>query len=87
MLGLVNARTRKVLEEALELSAEDRALLATALEASLEDEDDQESSPEEVAKDWAQELEARIEEVVAGRVVARDASEVLAELRARYARR
>jgi putative addiction module component (TIGR02574 family) len=79
----VNARTRQLLEEVLDLSAEDRALIAAEIEASLEDED---LSPEEVAKAWAAELQRRLDDVVAGRVETRDMGEVLHELRARYER-
>ncbi len=71
----MNAQALKVLEEALELSVEDRALLAAELEASVED------------AAWSEELEHRIDEVVEGRVQARDVDEVLDELRARYPRR
>jgi hypothetical protein len=84
--SIMNARARKVLEEALELSAEDRALLVATLEATLEDEETADATANELEKAWMRELDARIDDVAAG-VAARDVDEVLAELRARYARR
>jgi hypothetical protein len=50
----VNGRTRQLLHELLELSAKDRAVIAAELEASLEDDD---VSPEEIAKAWAEEIQ------------------------------
>ncbi len=76
-----------VLEEALELSAEDRALLVATLEATLEDEEAADATADELEKAWTSELDARIDDVAAARVAAGDVDEVLAELRARYARR
>ena len=55
----MNARTKRVLEEALELSAEDRALVAAALEASLDDlyeEAEDDATPEEIEQAWAEEM-------------------------------
>jgi len=83
-LKLVNARTQKVLEEALELTAEERALLATELEVSLDEEG---VSVRAVETALDSELEQRIDDVVDGRVEPRDVDEVLGELRARYPRR
>ena len=84
---MVNARTKKVLEEALELSAEDRALLAAALEASLDDHLDEEAendaTPEEIEQAWAEEIERRVDDVLAGRSQGRPAAEAIAEVRAR----
>jgi putative addiction module component (TIGR02574 family) len=78
----VNARTRKVLAEALELSPEDRALVAAELEASLEGE----ASPEQaeaIEKAWADEIERRARDVDEGRVKTIPAAEVYRELRDR----
>lgn len=83
-LKIVNARVRKVVDEFLELTPDERELAIAELEASDEGE---EATPEEVEKAWAPELERRIEDVVEGRTQTRDVDEALAELRARYARR
>ena len=83
-LKSVNARVRKVVDEFLELTPDERELAIAELEASAES---QEAAPEEVEKAWAPELERRIEDVVEGRTQTRDVDDALAELRARYARR
>jgi hypothetical protein len=71
-------------DEALELSSEDRALLAAALEASLdEDETDDNATPEEIEQAWAEEIERRVSDVLAGRSHGRPATEAIAEVRAR----
>jgi len=75
----VNARTRKVFEEALELSAEDRALLAAELEASL----GRDEPPEEIEKAWAEEIERRSRDVDEGRAQPIPAADVHRELRER----
>lgn len=83
MLKVVNARVRKVVDEFLELSAEEREVAAAEIAAVLDDGGDDE---------WAldiskEELARRIDDVVSGRVETLDADAVLAELRAKYARR
>jgi putative addiction module component (TIGR02574 family) len=80
MIYGMNARTKKLLEEVLELPASERALLVAEVDASLDGED----TPEEVGKAWDAELERRIDDVVAGRVKTLDADEVLADLTAKY---
>jgi putative addiction module component (TIGR02574 family) len=75
----VNARTLKVLEEALELSVEDRTLLTAELEASLETE----AAAEEIEMAWAEEIERRSRDVDEGRAAPVAAAEVHGELRAR----
>ena len=72
----MNARTKRLLDEVLALPASDRALIATELEASLDDEG---ISSEELAR--------RLDDVVSGRVALRDADVVIAELRAKLAQR
>lgn len=82
-LNLVNARVRKVVDEFLELSEEERELAADEIAAALDDGRDD---------DWdmdisKEELARRVDDVVSGRVETLDADQVLAELRAKYARR
>jgi putative addiction module component (TIGR02574 family) len=78
----VNARTKKVLEEALELSAEDRAVLAAALEASL-DEGDEDATPKEIEAAWAEEIQQRVKDVRDGHSHGQPAADAIAEVRAR----
>jgi hypothetical protein len=80
-LNVVNARVRKVVDEFLELSEEERELAVSEIEAALDDGDewDMDVSKEEILR--------RVEDVRSGRVQLLDADEVLAELRAKYARR
>ena len=73
----MNARTKQVLAEALELTPAERALLADELEASL--------PPEEVDDAWVDELERRARDVLEGRSEGRDAKDVVAEIRAELA--
>jgi putative addiction module component (TIGR02574 family) len=80
----VNTRAQQLLDELLELSVEDRALIAAELEGSL---DEQGLSFEAVETALNKELERRIDDVVEGRVETRDVDEVLSDLRARYPRR
>jgi len=75
----MNARARELLDELLQLSAEDRALIADALDASLEDDN---ASPEEIEKAWAEEITRRVGNMREGRSHGRDAFEALAEIRA-----
>ena len=72
----VNARTKQLLDEVLALPASDRALIASELEASLDDEG---ISSEELAR--------RLDDVASGRVELLDADVVIAELRAKFTRR
>ena len=78
MIYSMNARTKKLLEEVLELPASERALLAAELDASLDDQ----GTTEEIEQAWAAEIERRVADVVTGRSEGRDAHEVIAELRA-----
>ena len=75
----VNARTRELLLEVLELSPEDRALIAVELEASL---DAEHGSIQDVDKEWAVEIQRRVDNVLAGRSRGRAAKDVIAEIRA-----
>jgi NADPH-dependent glutamate synthase beta subunit-like oxidoreductase len=83
---MVNARTKKILHEALELSADDRALLAAALEASLDDDESADENAtaeeEEIERAWAAEIERRAKDVLEGRRHGRPAADAIAEVRA-----
>lgn len=74
----VNTRARKVLDEALDLPAVDRAAIAAELEASLE-----KASAEEVERAWTKELTKRLREGREGRVKPIPAADVLRNARKR----
>jgi hypothetical protein len=76
----MNARVRKVVDEFLGLTEEERELATAEIAAALgDDEEIDDPTPEELAR--------RIDDVVSGRVETRDMDEVLAELRAKYSPR
>lgn len=72
----MNARARQLLDELLQLSAGDRALIAAELNASLD-------SPEEVAKAWAHEIRRRADDIANGSAELVDKDVALAEIRER----
>jgi hypothetical protein len=74
----MNARTRKVLEEALELPSEERGVLARELLESIQDE----VSPE-VESAWAAVIARRAQQVLDGTAPTRDLDEALDEIEAR----
>jgi hypothetical protein len=74
----MNARTRRVLEEALELPSEERGELARELLESLQD-----SAPPEVEAAWAPMIARRAKEVLDGTAATRDLDEGLDEIEAR----
>lgn len=80
-MNIMNARAQQLLDELLKLPAEDRALIAAELEASL----DQDASPEVIEKLWADEIRRRVQRVSEGRSTGRDGRTVLAEIRAKLA--
>ena len=84
---IMNARTKKVLEEARQLFADDRSLLAAALDASLEPTSSTESDESVTDQAWTAEIERRAEQVLSGASRGRPADEVFADLRARLATR
>jgi hypothetical protein len=77
--------TLELLEMALKLPEEDRAVLAHELLRSLGPEAD--CSEEEWEQAWATELRIRMEQLDRGEVVARDWREVMADIRARRKRK
>jgi putative addiction module component (TIGR02574 family) len=81
-LIVVNARVKKVVDEFLELTPEERELAIDEIEANLEEQD----TPEEVEKAWNEEIARRIEDVETGRVKTKPLDEVISKLRARYSR-
>jgi putative addiction module component (TIGR02574 family) len=76
----VNARAKKLREEALELPTKARAKLAHDLLLSLEEEPF--DPPEEVEKAWAKEIDSRIRDVEEGRVKLIPAERALRDVRA-----
>ena len=82
----MSAQAQAILEQALRLSADERAHLADALQRSLEDEAS-DLPPEEVARVWNEEIKRRLlrarERVARGESTGRSAEEVYAEAEAR----
>lgn len=83
----VSALAQAILEQALRLSADERANLADALQRSLEDGGASNLPPEEVARLWNEEIERRLararERVERGESVGRSADEVYADAEAK----
>ena len=77
-LRVMNARTRKVLEEALELPSAERGELARELLESLQD-----TAPPDVESAWAAVITRRAQEVLDGTAATRDLDEGLDEVEAR----
>ena len=67
-----------VLEQAKQLTAEERIEVARELLASV-DEDEESGTPEEIEAAWDEEIRRRDEQVLAGGGGAHDADDVLAE--------
>ncbi len=76
----MNARAKKLREEALELPTKARGKLAHDLLLSIEE--DPFEPPEEVEKAWAAEIERRVQDVQEGRVKLIPAVEALRDVRA-----
>ena len=76
----MNARAKKVLEEALELSEEERSELVDELIVSLP-----KFADPEIEKAWDEEIERRVREVNEGRVQLIDGEEAFAGLKKKYA--
>ena len=74
----MNARTRKVLEDALELPSAERGELARELLESLQD-----TAPSEVESAWAVVIARRAQEVLDGTAATRDLDEGLDEIESR----
>jgi len=77
------AAQKQVVEKALALPKKARARLASQLIKSL-NEDEDILTPKEWDTAWKKELEKRIEDVRSGKVKTIPASQVMAELRAKY---
>jgi hypothetical protein len=69
-----------LLDQALQLSDEERGKLAARLLQSLDPDDDDELSPEQWDDVWSAELDQRVREVREGTVELIDGDEMLAEL-------
>lgn len=83
----MSAQAQAILEQALRLSADERASLADALQRSLDDGGESNLPPEEVARLWNDEIERRLararERVARGEPVGRTADEVYADAEAK----
>lgn len=83
----MSAQAQAILEQALRLSADERANLADALQRSLEDAGASNVPPEEVARLWNAEIERRLararERVARGEQIGRSADEVYADAEAK----
>jgi hypothetical protein len=83
----MTAQAQAILEQALRLSADERANLADALHRSLEDGNASNLPPDEVARLWNEEIERRLararERVARGERTGRTGDEVYADAEAR----
>jgi hypothetical protein len=83
----MSAQAQAILEQALRLSADERANLADALQRSLEDGGASTLPPEEVARLWNEEIERRLERarerVARGDLTGRTADDVYADAEAK----
>jgi len=83
----MSAQAQAILEQALRLSADERANLADALQRSLDDGGPSNLPPEEVARLWNEEIERRLararERVARGEPMGRTTDEVYADAEAR----
>lgn len=83
----MSAQVQAILEQALRLSADERANLADALQRSLEEGGASSLPAEEVARLWSEEIERRLararEHVARGEPTGRTADEVYADAEAR----
>ena len=75
----MTSAAKKLLEQALNLSEEERERLAEALFATL-----QREAPEDVALAWDEEVRRRVRAAERGETSARDWDEVYRELRAKH---
>jgi hypothetical protein len=84
--GHMSAQAQAILEQALRLSADERAHLADALQRSLEDEASG-LPPDEITRLWNDEIKRRLtrarDRVVRGEPLGRSADEVYADAEAR----
>jgi putative addiction module component (TIGR02574 family) len=72
----VTSAAKKILEEALALSEQEREGLVSALSSSLE--------PVELTPEWSAEIRRRIQKIERGEAELLDAEEHLAELRQKH---
>jgi putative addiction module component (TIGR02574 family) len=77
----MNARARKIIDEALALPEEDRALVVAELQESLEP-----GSAEEVQAAWDDELVRRAQMIASGKADLVDGEQVAQRIRAKYSR-
>jgi hypothetical protein len=83
----MSAQAQAILEQALRLSADERANLADALQRSLEEGGASKLPPEEVARLWNEEIELRLararDRLARGESTGRTADEVHADAEAK----
>ena len=83
----MSAQAQVLLEQALRLSADERANLADALQRSLEEGGASNLPPEEVARLWSDEIERRLararERMARGEPTGRTAEDVFADAEAK----
>ncbi|HEY4181424.1 MAG TPA: addiction module protein [Kofleriaceae bacterium] len=83
----MSAQAEAILEQALRLTADERANLASALQRSLDEGGHSSLPPEEVARLWNEEIERRLERararIARGEPAGRTADEVYADAEAR----
>jgi Putative addiction module component len=77
----MNARAKHLLDEAMTLTTAERAELASKLLASLDGELDDGETQVTVEKAWAEEIEKRAADAIAGVGVTYDAAEVFRRIR------
>lgn len=76
----MSSRARKILEEALSLPEEERLLIVTELQNSLEPA----ATPEEIEAAWRDEIVRRVRSIEDGTAVLHDGDAVLRELKSKY---
>jgi len=83
----MSAQAQAILEQALRLSADERAHLADALQRSLEEDEASGLPPDEVTRLWNDEIKRRLararDRVARGEPLGRTADEVYADAEAR----
>lgn len=77
----MNKRVEALIEQARKLTPEEREKLVARLQVELDDDDEPDGTPEEIAAAWSEELQRRIREIEKGEVELVPWETVLAELK------